>query len=581
MVTSKIHLSNEIFSYSSYLLLQTNDKSIIDTWSLLVGTENDNIYNTSISTLILPAKTPILLTVGHFLLNLLTSTEKTELFNRKHIKLQPSSLRSKIRIYLYHNEKLSASNENSHENYIELEPSYLLFPKDLAESFAETFKANSRISNNDKIDPNNPPEITESNWTNTFLKSFTLLVLQPLKANFLAGKFKEEQILNISEEPTPGQTVYPITSPFALLSPILYKNTVNVTTIAKVTHYKYKRLRGRFKRSFIFLVNTTAKEGEEGAPIFNEFSEVIGILLGNIAPDKKNMPGYSVCLSTSSIVDLLSLLSLHQTNSDVWKLTASKFRPFIQSLSAKSLLPRIVKVLTGSALATGILLSSSGFILTTKSVVSKSLTKKIVIEINFNSSQTDYEFYDTEVFQVAEGNVDIALLKVTTKLSERVVKAVKATEKFLEHPIDIRYLHNKEVYAIGYTFNEFKGGGFRTVVTRGNLHKVIVYRNTPFLIGTTCPVYGGFSGGAIVSDRGEFLGLIVYLAGEKKRGQNEEFNLAFSSNFFKEMISMMDSREEEEIKKLEIWKMSDGYVQKKVENQVIEPVQCFDFKPKL
>jgi len=578
MVSTKPRLSNEVFSYSSYILVQTIDKPTAETFTMVIPDESEKTFHYSISTLILPAKTPILLSVGYFMLNLLTTSELTELFTRKHTKLDPGRLKSKIKFYLYYNEKVSASNENNQENYIELDPCYMLFPKELAETYEESFKLDPKTSEK----PNNTEDI-ETNWKESLLRFFTLLVLQPTKTNFLAGKLKEEQILNISDKPYPGQTVYMISSPFAMVSPIIYKNTVNVSYISKVNQNKSKRLFGGYKRSYVFLVGNTAKDGEEGSPVFNDCSEVIGILLGNIAPTNKEITGFSVCLSTSGIVELLSMLSFHHTNSDVWKLTASRFRPFVKSLSIKSLLPRIVKVLTGTNLGSGILLNATGFVLTNRHVIKDAQTKKkkIIVEINYNNSQSDYEYYDAEVFIASEGNIDIALLKLTKKLSERALKVLKATEKFLDHPIDVRCLHGKEVYAIGYTFSEFKTGDFRAIVTKGSLGKVIVYKNTPFLIATTCQVYKGFSGGAIVSNRGEFLGLITYTGTQKKRGYINGLNYAYTYNVFKEIMGMVDLRDDENIKSLDIWKMNDGYVQKLAQAHAIDYVQCFDCKPKL
>ena len=119
------------------------------------------------------------------------------------------------------------------------------------------------------------------------------------------------------------------------------------------------------------------------------------------------------------------------------------------------------------------------------------------------------------------------------------------------------------------------------MVTKGHLSKVVVYKNTPFMIATTCPVYSGFSGGAIVSDRGEFLGLITYSLSRAKRGNLNKLNFSYSCNVFKEMMGLVELRDEEQIKDLDIWKVNDGYVEKMETSQTIEYVPCSNFKPKL
>ena len=571
--------SNNLFSYSSYILVQTIDKPTAESFPMVVSDETEKIFNYSLSTLILPAKTPILITAGYFMSNLLTSSELTELSSRRSIKLEAVRLKPKIKFYLYHNDKVSANNENNRDNYIELEPCYLLLPKDLAQTYGELFKngkksihqQQSSISEN-KDNPNDE--------SNNYCNFFTLLILQPSKNSLLTGKLKEEQILNIAEKPIPGQPVFIVSSPFAMLSPILYKNTISTSYISKVAQGRSRKLFGSQRSSYLFLLDKASKEGEEGSPVFNQYSEVIGILLGNIGSYKQDVSGFSVCLSTSSIIDLMSMLSFTNTNSDVWKLTVSRFRPLVQSLSIKSLFPRIVRVINGSTLGSGVLLNTAGFILTNRHVLQESSEKNITVEINYNN-HNENEYYEATLFRAAEGNIDVALLKISKKLSDRAIKALKATERFLEHPIDVRHLHGRGVYALGYTFNQLKALDVRTMVTKGHLSKVVVYKNTPFMIATTCPVYSGFSGGAIVSDRGEFLGLITYSLSKAKRGNLNKLNFSYSCNVFKEMMGLVELRDEEQIKDLDIWKVNDGYVEKMETSQTIEYVPCSNFKPKL
>ena len=375
MAMLNTRFSNNLFSYSSYILVQTIDKSTAESFPMVVPDETEKTFNYSLSTLILPAKTPILITVGYFMSNLLTSSELTELSSRRSIKLDSTRLRQKIKFYLYHNDKVSANNENNRDNYIELEPCYLLLPKDLAQTYGELFKNGKKTVHQHKssISENKDNQDEESNSCCNF---FTLLILQPSKNSLLTGKLKEEQILNIAEKPIPGQPVFTVSSPFALLSPILYKNTISTSYISKVAQGRSRRLFGSQRNSYIFLLNKASKEGEEGSPIFNQYSEVIGILLGNIGSYKQDVSGFSVCLSTSSIIDLMSMLSFTNNNSDVWKLTVSRFRPLVQSLSIKSLFPRIVRVINGSTLGSGVLLNTAGFILTNRHVLEESSEKK-------------------------------------------------------------------------------------------------------------------------------------------------------------------------------------------------------------
>ena len=204
------------------------------------------------------------------------------------------------------------------------------------------------------------------------------------------------------------------------------------------------------------------------------------------------------------------------------------------------------------------------------------MNESLKIEINYGG---EFEQYHASLFRISSGNLDIALIKTNNPLSSKAKKIIRETEEFLEHSVDVRYLQGGKVYAVGYTFSTLQTIDFKAVATQGNISKIIVYKNGPFLIGTTCPIYNGFSGGAIISSKGNFLGLITYNFQHKTKGFLNDFNFSYSSHIFKEMFDLIDVHSDQKIKDLDLWNTKDGYIEKMAHAQTIEYVPAFEVPP--
>lgn len=576
MKPRNIKALNETFSLASYILIETKSPLTSSNLEESSYSQFDNTYRYSLSTLTLPTKEPIIITVGYFMVSLLTEEEISELSTKEYIHINTKKLRSRIKFFLHSTVKgLFGTAENG--KLLELEPEFLLFPKDIAQSFAEIFKFKTK-------DPMGFPNLSLDHPLNdlpsSYPMNFCLLTLRPTSLEAFASIPKEPKLFNISDRPFEGQKVFMISSPFALMSSKFYKNTVNVAHVSKVAFRTSRKLFGGLKRGYIFLVNNAIKEGEEGAPVFNEHFEVIGLILASISPYKNDSVGFNVCISTLPIMDLLDKISSYLNIQNIWKLTVAPFRPFAKALPIKSVLSRVVKVITSCNVGSGILMNAKGYILTNRHVLKGNTNKDFTIEISYDG-QIESEYYSAEVFRESNGELDIALLKVTKDLSERTLKVIKSTKRFLDHPIDVRYLQGSEVYAVGYTFSELNIIDFKVMATKGFLSKVVIYQNMPFLILTSCPVYNGFSGGAIVSNRGEFLGLITYNFTHSTKGILNDLNFSYCHSIFKELLDSMDEKDEQKVKDLDIWHIEDKYIEKMALSQTVEYVPRFEIESKL
>lgn len=148
MKPQRAKVLEEMSSYSSYILIQTIDKNVASTFAMSLTDKKEQTYNYSVSTLIIPTKEPVMITVGYYLFHLLSKEELTKLNEDQFLKLDHEALQSRIRFYLYHNDKIDSENENQKENYIEIKPLYLLLSKELTSHFSEIFKFKARNSNN-------------------------------------------------------------------------------------------------------------------------------------------------------------------------------------------------------------------------------------------------------------------------------------------------------------------------------------------------------------------------------------------------------------------------------------------------
>jgi len=565
----------ETYPLTSYVQIESKVSLDNQLDEFILDHEPDKTHKYSLSTLILPTKEPILITTGSLIANLLTQEEISELCNKEFFQLKSKKIMSKARFLLHWKPKSLLGLED--EKYIELKPEFLLFPKELGQNFAEIFRFKAKPQ---KEPFNLQKHPVSASYISPYSLNFCLLTLKPVLNDALSSIPQGIQLLNISDRPFQGQIIYTISSPYMLISPQLCKNSLHVGHISKVAFKTSRKMLGWYKNEYIFLVNSTFKKGEEGSPVFNEYLEVIGLVLGNIIPYKQDIVGFNVCISTLPIMDLLFKISSLQSGINIWDLAASNFRPFVRGFPIKGVLSRVVKIISGSTIGSGVLINAKGYILTNRHVLKESSTSHFTIEISYEG-QIDYELYDAEVYIVSKGDLDIALLKVTKELNEKTLKVLKQTKRFLDHPIDVRYLQGNEVYAIGCTFPQLNNVDFKTMITKGHLSKVVIHKNRPFLILTSCPIYNGFSGGAIVSNRGEFLGLITYNFTHSKKGILNDLSFSYCYSIFKELLDVIEDKNEEKIKELLLWNYEDKYVEKMAVSQTIEYVPKFEIESKL
>lgn len=95
-------------------------------WFQSIGEKS--VKNYSVSTLIIPTKDPLLVTVGYVIFPLLSTEQLQELIDKQIIELNYDKLKTSIKFYLYNNDKVTSDNENNKQNFVELRPKYLMLP---------------------------------------------------------------------------------------------------------------------------------------------------------------------------------------------------------------------------------------------------------------------------------------------------------------------------------------------------------------------------------------------------------------------------------------------------------------------
>lgn len=372
-------------------------------------------YKYSLSTLIIPTKEPRIVTTGHIITSLLTEDEIAELNTKEYINLNKKKLKSTVKFFL-HLDISGKSDYIEHDegHYLYLEPEFLLFPKEIAKTFGELFKYKMK---SDAQSTYISSSTDAPSFSTSYPANFCIMTLKPVTWDLSTSPHRL-LFLNGSDRPYEGQPVYLVASPFAQVSPKIYKNAVHVSHISKVASCTSRKILGSYKRDYLFLIHNMDKDGEEGAPVFNQYYEAIGIILGSIAPYKEDSIGFSVCLGISCALDLFLKATSYQNSQEIWNLKVTSFRPFLKKPPIRHIASRIVKVITSSNVGSGVLLSHKGFILTNRHVVQghENLSVEISVE-----GQDEVECYSVTLFVIAKGDMDVALLKVTDNLSDKVL----------------------------------------------------------------------------------------------------------------------------------------------------------------
>ena len=119
-------LVSDIVHNFGYILIQTSNLKIAKNFSFFLSSENDQIYNSSVSyTLMELNNEKLYLTVCAFVREILDDKQIEILSNNGILKLEGGSMREQVRFYTDHHNNIKKGDDLGLE-YFELEPQYII-----------------------------------------------------------------------------------------------------------------------------------------------------------------------------------------------------------------------------------------------------------------------------------------------------------------------------------------------------------------------------------------------------------------------------------------------------------------------
>lgn len=358
-----------------------------------------------------------------------------------------------------------------------------------------------------------------------------------------------------------GETVRAVGSPFGLLSPSTFLNSVTTGIVSNVVGTT---------RDLILITDARMLPGTEGGAIFDETgnlialctlplrrsdsdvelnvgicvdaieSEISELVESNIRRLLDELQDYHISglLTAQAALGKSPSMTVISSNARQWGSIDSlkSFVPFMVQEASKS----VVLIHLGNSWASGVLISHNGHILTNAHLVKPFLQPQIheqqntsppmlqegiQIFVQFNDDlqqQQAGRIYTADlVFVVTRGTLDLALLKIDSKMGNTAQQYVSlATDKWrratteierqpviLDKRIAIR--RGDTIYAIGFPLF-YPHSGIQASVTRGTAANIVCDEHgTPVLIQTSALIHNGNSGGIIVDEQGRFLALVT------------------------------------------------------------------------
>ena len=321
------------------------------------------------------------------------------------------------------------------------------------------------------------------------------------------------------------KSVYVVSSPFGLLSPQCFSNSVAKGIVSNVIcDSKYKCM--------AFLTDARMLPGSEGGGVFYKSnSHCIGICTVPIRSKSSNID-FNLVVSLNAIHrevdDAIRLHVLQQANQ---KSGPELFHPIVSPSRCnasqspfESLSPEmenakksIVLISIGNSWSSGIVINSRGLIMTNAHLIAPfmntektALRHDVTITVQFDHDISDLnrnnQFHVASlVFINMHGPYDVALIQLNqhTRLSLRHFACIDPSRAMKQ---------GQTVYGIGYPLYHpmTVGTAIRTsTLTRGVLSKVVRHQGTPVLLQSSALIHSGNSGGGLFGSDGSLLGLVT------------------------------------------------------------------------
>ena len=421
---------------------------------------------------------------------------------------------------------------------------------------AETFKQNACVSS-----------------AQSSARAFPLNESLPLQHQFRKVYEEYSKAFHVQR----GQPISIISSPFGLISPAVFRNTLSTGSISNIVHES--KLDGDSnlpanKSQVLFLTDAAIFPGSEGGAAVT----YDGLLCGIVAPPLKRKNG--TCVELAAIIPLnmrvLNCIGIHQ---DVLREPTSlvaSFHPEIklsprcffgqnsmpQSPSISEIIVQaqrsLVCVRLGMSWGSGIVTNNEGYIITCAHLVQsivhnddkadrKGRRMRQLVMVRFDGSSENQDWHEADVLFCSQGTLDLACLKLRRKLPNGVVPANLAPHAMRscdEIGSDADFEQGSRAIILGHALFDPRHSLSPTVAV-GSIAKLIPYKCCPMILGTSASVFRGDSGGMVVSgETGRVIGMITSNARQTDSGIIPKLNFSIPSTLLAPKLddSMVSTR---------------------------------------
>mmetsp|Transcript_1422 Transcript_1422/g.2077 ORF Transcript_1422/g.2077 Transcript_1422/m.2077 type:complete len:577 (+) Transcript_1422:187-1917(+) len=352
-----------------------------------------------------------------------------------------------------------------------------------------------------------------------------------------------------------GDKLMIISSPFGLVSPHVFQNSITTGIVSNVVPFERMRKNKDFPPALL-LTDARCLPGSEGAPAFDSKGRIIGI----VAPTLHRGEKFSLELGAIIPIDLFAdALDLEIDGQNPLKnnmmnptaviekesgLISSPHSSF--SLAIRKCSSAVVLVRVRSAWGSGIVVSPYGHILTCAHLVRPFTQKgrngaltlrlgtKIMVSLRDAGSNPEFQC-EADLLFCSQGAVDVALLKMNVNFKTKAAKLPKTDEYVYE---------GQPCVASGHAIFH-PSSNLSCTVSAGVVSRVVssLEKKDPALLQTSASVFRGHSGGLLADHRGNFIGMLTSNAKHSNGDIIPTINFSIPVNVLRPLIDVCNKNE--------------------------------------
>ena len=294
-----------------------------------------------------------------------------------------------------------------------------------------------------------------------------------------------------------GESCWVFSSPFGLVTPSVFHGSASHGVVANLIPQSDK--------PHILLTDARSMPGSEGGGVFDDDGALIAVMgppLRRVSD--QSMSGFSIALMVAPFFEALCGVFGTSVHAAATKRAFVADSHWLNQQSpllsiAHAAAKAVVTVRVGVRWGSGVLVSSSGYVLTNGHVLRLQSDKTSKVETA--EVFIDDVWHRCRVVTISAGWMDVALLKLDDKLHQWPHLSVKP---------DICVHRGQSVIAIGSGLFCPRPGCLTQTLTGGVISKVVEVRGKQVMLQSSALVHQGASGGALVNaTTGEFVGLIT------------------------------------------------------------------------